>query len=367
MSTSIKTTFGPVVMFERANQEGPYRLYKKKFKFKKDKILLAELEEIIKRYYSDYTNKDVEKLYSKLSSSGCTYATMANAIMKQFNNDVNSFKLYFGEHLCNSDGSINHNKLMLDIFACIANMVELKIIKYKTCIFNNYIEAAKDILGIDTINTTEALNNLNNAGWLGNGIDENGKLIFINKRYPEIEIYRDTPRNLANKLFGIDDDSMDVDKLELFLKNTDTEYSLEYLEANSKFSGLVISANNIKKWMQIYFERNNIDLNLEAFSINRKDLLMGNFNLLITSLLEQGYSINVSPSVGSNVTMTDGSIFGWGDIKNHAMNFEGFDPNGNILVCSWGENHMIPKEYYNQLDFICIKLMDNVKEFKKSI
>lgn len=353
---------------ERASQEFIYRLYKKFLKSKKDKEVLNEFKEIVKRYYPNYTEDNIKELYSKLSSSGCTYATMANVIMEQFNSDVNSFKEYFGDRFCNSDGSINYNKLMLDIFVCIANMVELRVYRYESCNFNSYTEAAKVILGIDTIDTINALNALNKAGWLGDGVTADGKLIFTNQRNSTTSIFRGIPRSIARELFNIDDDNMDINKLESLLKENRLGFKFSNINVASKFSGLEsVSSINIKTWMQVYFERNGINLDLEAHNINKTGLSFNEFRLLVDSNINNGYSINVSPSVDSNIAMTDGSILGWTNINNHAMNFESFDSNGNIIVCSWGERHIIPKEYYNQLDFIAIKLINNTRKVNRSI
>ena len=42
------------------------------------------------------------------------------------------------------------------------------------------------------------------------------------------------------------------------------------------------------------------------------------------------------------------------------MNFQGFDQDSNILLCSWGKTYMIPKEFYINLEFTAIKFNEKV-------
>jgi len=54
------------------------------------------------------------------------------------------------------------------------------------------------------------------------------------------------------------------------------------------------------------------------------------------------------------------------DSAGNQMNLEGFDKDGNILVCSWGKTYMFPKDFYQNLEFMAIKLEIDDRASKKS-
>jgi Ca2+-binding EF-hand superfamily protein len=116
---TISTSCGNV-KFIKANQTMPYKLQKKTFKSKSNRILSKELEDIIRKYYPDYTNKEILELYKEMSDSGCTYSSIANVIIEQLGNDDKVFRDLFGYSLYDNDGNINYNKFSVDIFSCIS-------------------------------------------------------------------------------------------------------------------------------------------------------------------------------------------------------------------------------------------------------
>ena len=93
----------------KANQQAPYKLYKKFFKLKNDKILLEELNDIIRKYYPDYSEKEILQLYNDLNKYGCTYASIANVIIEQIGHDDTIYKEFFGYSLYDKNGNINYN------------------------------------------------------------------------------------------------------------------------------------------------------------------------------------------------------------------------------------------------------------------
>jgi len=110
--------------------------------------------------------------------------------------------------------------------------------------------------------------------------------------------------------------------------------------------------------MNKYFEVNNINLTLGITGINSKNTEYKEFIDDIYSKMNEGYSIGVSSVLNSEVWMTDGKEWIKPNEKTagHQMNFEGFDENGNILVCSWGKTYMFPKEFYQRLEFMGVKI-----------
>lgn len=354
------------ISIKKANQEAPYKLYRKIFKSKKHSNFINSLKDIVRKYYPDYSEDDISNLYSSLSKSGCTYATMANVIMDQLGNDDKTFEDYFGYSLSNSDGTINYDKLMVDIFACISQMVELRISKFERCKFGSVLEAAKAILNKDYTDDSKATLDLFTAGWSGAGVSEDGMLVFVSRQGTN-ETLIGNYRELAKNMFNIDDLEMNKDKLESLLKANGIEYKFDYLKASSKFSGLPsVKSINLKKWLNKYFEVNGINLMVDTAIIESHDVDYKDFLDNIYSKIDQGYSIETGAPLKGEVWMTDGSewIKPTEDTAGHQMNFEGFDNDGNILVCSWGKTYMFPKEFYQKLEFMAIKVLPNDKSIK---
>ena len=79
-------------------------------------------------------------------------------------------------------------------------------------------------------------------------------------------------------------------------------------------------------------------------------------------------SISVGIARNTEVWMRDinKKRFSWtkieGEKSGHAMFFEGFDENGNIIVSSWGKSYAIPIEYYNKLELTIIQVKEKGNE-----
>lgn len=368
MSNKIETKYGSVTI-EKADQTGPYRLYRKFFKSKAHRTMIEKFGKIVRKYYPNYSEKDVAELYGTLSEKGCSYATMANILMEQLGNDDRTFQEHFGYSLGNSDGSINYNMLMVDIYACIANMIELNVYKYDRRKFSDYIEAANVLLGGNYIDKRQAINDLNKVGWLGDGVDENGMLIFLNNKQFVSNTFIGNYRDIAKELFGIDNVNISKEQLEGLLKQNNFGYKFNFLQAPSKFSGLANGRiSNLKKWMNKYFEVNNADLALEAEDIKSYNINCGSFIEIIKAKMAEGYSFDVSAH-DEEVWMQNGKDYDKPASENsgHAMSFEGFDANEDFLVCSWGKNYTIAKEYYDKLEFTAIKIASSNKDRKRGM
>lgn len=364
----VATEYGNVDI-KKASQENPYRLYKKVFKSKKHKDMIEELKDIVRKYYPNYGDKDISIMYDSLSKSGCTYATMANVIMEQLGNDNNTFYDYFGYSLSDKAGKVILDKLMVDIYACISRMVEVEVYKYDICKFRNVFEASRELLGKEYNNSSLASVDLFNAGWRSDGVDEKGMLIFKN-RFCTKETLMGTYSDIAYSLFDVKDVNMNKENLEMLFKQNNMEYKFSFLDVYSKFSGLpVLRLNNLVKWMDKYFDKNNINLALEASIIDSSSVSYEEFLKNIHNKMDDGYSIDVSSPLKADVWMSDGKEWVKPTEGNagHQMNFLGFDKEGNILVCSWGKTYMFPKEFYKELEFMAIKVVGKDREVKKSM
>jgi hypothetical protein len=142
----------------------------------------------------------------------------------------------------------------------------------------------------------------------------------------------------------------------LVQNNFEFDYNFESI--SSKLSGLSNKQTNMKKWIDKFFAIKGIYSNLDIDVINNFDVNYDEFVDIVLNKINEGFSIEVSAPLKKDVWMTDGK--GWekpnSDKAGHQMNFEGFDNNGNILVCSWGKTYMFPKEFYSLLEFSAIKI-----------
>lgn len=343
-----------------ANQSVPYKLMKKHFKTRKDKEYILNFYKIIKKNCPFFTDKDIIHVCLNLSEEGCTYASMANSIIKQFEENLEYLEEKLGYKLINSDGLIEADKLMVDIFSCLSSMIELDITTYKTYKFDSIIEAANNFLNDDFNNENDAIIKMHELGIIMDGIDENGKLIFKNIRNPICDKYFGTYQELALILFNINNPSINKEDFELLLKKHNKEYRIKDDLLASKFSGLgSVKISNISKWTRKFFEMKKMDEDIEIDVIN-----LTNYNITYEEFVEKinnrindNYSILVSALPELEVWMSDGKT--WEKSSNkfgHRMDYMGFDDYGNIMLCSWGTKYTVPKEFFEMLEFTLFKV-----------
>ena len=54
------------------------------------------------------------------------------------------------------------------------------------------------------------------------------------------------------------------------------------------------------------------------------------------------------------------------DIDLQVISYYGFNENNDIIVSSWGDNYVIPKDFFNHLEYKSIKIYEKEKS-KRSI
>lgn len=340
-------------------------LYKKKFKSRADRRLLDEFNALVRSYYPNYSDKDVVKVYDDLCKNGCTYSSIANVIMVQLKNNIELFELY-GNNMLDVNGSVNCNKLVLDIFLGISKAIELTVCVPERYIFDSRIEAARRLLDIELNNDTDATNALLNQGYRFEGLTEDRKLII--EKMGEVQCFLDNCDVIAHKLFGIVEPGMDKDRLEEFLNLYGCSYKINYTEFFEKFSGFgALVVDNRNKWLNRYFEKKGINLSGEFgffhYDYNSYEEFMNG----VMDKVNNGYSIVVSSKKSKNEIYRvwakgmEKKDFGWAQISledfSHSMYFEDFDGNGDIIVNFWGISYLIPKDYYPDcLEFCYFKL-----------
>lgn len=334
--------------FLGGDQESFYNAYTKKFKNQILKQEIIELENIIKKHKPEYTNQEILELATKVKETGCSSVDVANNIFEQLNYDSEKFSSLFGFSMFKSNGSLNHNALILDIVSFFEDKVEVKVKgTYKTNTYDSNITAANQILGTNFSDNTEAFIALTNNNVR---IDGNTYTYFEKNPSNYIGDYKDISKQLG----------LDVDSLEDFqtqLKQKNIVASVESADIPSKLTTLNIK--NHDKWMNLYFNYKNIDL---AFTTN--ELHFKDYDSLVTEIesnIKNGNSISVGVRPSSEVSMTDGTKFGWfnfGNFNNagHVMSFRGINDNGDIVVSSWGKYYTIPKVYASSLEFKSRKL-----------
>ena len=90
----------------------------------------------------------------------------------------------------------------------------------------------------------------------------------------------------------------------------------------------------------------------------------------INDLIYNGYTINVSSNRTNEVWMQNVKGKTWtkpySDNAGHSMTLIGFNENNDIIVSSWGDNYVIPKDFFNHLEYKSIKIYEKEKS-KRSI
>lgn len=80
-----------------------------------------ELADIIRKYYPDFTDEEVEDFLEKLKSEGCGYIAMVNTIFSQFVGREDEFEKTFGFSMYDENGDLNYDALVTDFYSATDN------------------------------------------------------------------------------------------------------------------------------------------------------------------------------------------------------------------------------------------------------
>lgn len=80
-----------------------------------------KIVEIIRNYYPDYTDKDIEKYLKKLNSEGCGYVALINTIFNQYAGRADEFEKAFGFPMYDENGELNFDLLLVDFYSAMDN------------------------------------------------------------------------------------------------------------------------------------------------------------------------------------------------------------------------------------------------------
>ncbi len=85
------------------NQRAPYDNYK-------------DYADIVRKYYPDMTDTEVEDYLKKLNSEGCGYVAMINTVFINYEGRPDEFKKAFGFDMYDKNGEPNYNELLVDFY-----------------------------------------------------------------------------------------------------------------------------------------------------------------------------------------------------------------------------------------------------------
>ena len=337
-----------------ANQKYPFKSLKNHLHGYKDFIC------IVKRNIPNIAGDQIVDMFRELSSSGCAAATFANVLAES--NDFNSSEL--GISL--DDGSVlDYNRVLVDVYSKFYGVAKIKFYEYERWYFDNLASAARDLLG-----ETSESNEENGRRLLAthkynlDGVTSDGKII-IKAAVPRISEWTGTISNIADKKFNMPQIATS-EELQLECKKRQIEVEITDLSIRRKLSGIDGSKTS---WYNYYLNSFN-GCNLEAVSeqIVAKDFDgdYDEFIRYINDLVEKkGYKICVSEGPNGICWMKKSKekIFPWYKVSPrpdvcHSMFFKCFDENGDIVVISWGEEYVISKDFFNQLEFEGIRISD---------
>jgi len=343
-----------------ADQGLPYKLMKNKF-FHRGQY--KEFLSIVVKNIPGITPSEIIEMFKKLSNTGCSCAMFANSLVEQVYENDEDFKNIFGFSLLNKE-KIDCNKLMIDIFSKLYGVMKIKFIEYERYSFKDINEATITLLNKSYNNDTEAIIELFNNGINADGKDLNGNLLFKNKN-PKITNYVGTCEEVCKQKFGLDN-IKNIHELKEICVSKNIEVEFKDIEIYEKLTGL--GTQNFNFWSNYYLNKYNIDIEFKSEEVIVSDFKddYNSFMNYIKNLKLEGYSISVSSSPNSIAYMHTNKNLSWSKISSeeagHVMLFKYFDKNNDIIVSSYGEDYIIPKEYFNMLQFKKIK-----KEYKQEL
>lgn len=339
------------------NQESFLNKLKKIFKSKELKLEIEEIKKIIRKNQPDYTDEDILKLAEEISHSGCTYVAAAASILEELNYNEEEFYKMFGFPMKNKKGIINHDMLIAELYSFMKDRIKLEVTgKYETYSFETAIEAAKNLLGVEYKTYEEAVIAIVKAGYR---IDGKNYSKFVSQP----KIYMGNYKKILKEVTGKNISVQNIDEFKKSLNDNKIGFisdGFNYLN-ESKLSGL--TENDFDTWLNYYFQEKGLDLQISSVSIEKRS----SYEELVNQLEDRMKSGEVvTASAGHfgkdvNISMTDGSKLGWFNFARvteggHAMYFVGISDKGDFIVSSWGVKHMIPKEFWQYIQFASRKI-----------
>ena len=345
-----------------ADQGKPYSIIKKRLMHP---VLYKELLLIAKKNRPELTIEEIVVMFKKMSDTGCSAAMLTNVIFDEFYENDEKFQEMFGFSLrVNNTSKIEINKLLVDIFSRFYGVGKIRFVEHDKYFFNSCKEASKHLLNKDFEDESQAVVALFDAGYALDGFSEDGKTCIKSREY-KISCYVGTFNSVAREKFGVNNVTT-YDELKNICDKNDIGVECKEFDIQQKLTGLLFE--NFNFWCNYYFKSHGLDCSLEIENINAVSNGYDSLKEEITRCINEGYSVTVSSGPKSDVQMHTEKALSWTKISNekagHIMKFKRFDKDGNIIVSSYGEEYIIPKEFYTDLLYRKIKVVNGVKETK---
>ena len=104
-----------------------------------------EMSSIVKKYYPDFTDSQIDDYLKKLESEGCGYVAICNTLFLQYIGKEEEFKRIFGFSMYTKDGDFNYDALVTDFYCATDNHNQKGILWWK----HDSVNANEDISGTE--------------------------------------------------------------------------------------------------------------------------------------------------------------------------------------------------------------------------
>ncbi|MBQ9984269.1 MAG: hypothetical protein IJP29_06730 [Lachnospiraceae bacterium] len=98
-----------------ASQKAPFQT------MTSDPTEYAQLSNIVKSHFPKMTDEEVRDFLWKLQKEGCGYVAMINTLFHEFIDDRSGFQNAFGFDMYASDGTLNFNQVLVDLYCSMDN------------------------------------------------------------------------------------------------------------------------------------------------------------------------------------------------------------------------------------------------------
>lgn len=97
----------------------------------------AQLSNIVKSHFPEWTSADIQDFIEKLKKEGCAYVAMINSLFDEFTDHRADFQQAFGFDMFASDGTLNFNQVLVDLYCTMDNHIGGKFLFYT---WDTYVE-----------------------------------------------------------------------------------------------------------------------------------------------------------------------------------------------------------------------------------
>lgn len=146
-----------------------------------------ELADIVRKYYPDFTDEEVENFLIKLEDEGCGYVAMINTIFSQYVGREDEFEKTFGFPMYDKNGELNYDAMVTDFYAATDNHNKKSFLMFSW----DDVDESEDASATDGYGTTRKSREYRWEKYLGDhGIDVDVK---------NVNVTPDTYNDIASK------------------------------------------------------------------------------------------------------------------------------------------------------------------------